>query len=151
MFRDLSGTMSDPFLLRSVATHIALAFEGKFSAVLAVDARGFILGTMVSQISSCRLVLARKLGKLPGAVHRATYEFEYGATALEVQRDALSAEQSVLVVDDVLATGGTLAAAGALVSRAGAKLSGFATALELTELGGRRTLAPYPVFSLLTT
>src|SRR5690606_37180897 len=96
---------------------------------IAVESRGFVLGTALAQFCACPLMLARKIGKLPGPVHRATYEFEYGATALEVQQGALRPDERVLIIDDVLATGGTLGAASALVSRAGATVIGFAVLL----------------------
>jgi adenine phosphoribosyltransferase len=118
--------------------------------VLAVEARGFIVGTTTADVSGRPLTLARKRGKLPGPVRAAHYALEYGQATLEIQDDAFAPGERVLVVDDVLATGGTLAVAGELVRGGGATVAGYAVVLQLAELGGAARLAPAPVFSLLT-
>jgi adenine phosphoribosyltransferase len=108
-----------------------------------------VLGTAVSGVTGCPLVLARKQGKLPGPVRGARYDLEYGTATLEVQRDALGTGDRVLVVDDVLAAGGTLTAAKALVTGCGAEVAGFAVVVEIEGLGGATALAPVRVFSVL--
>ncbi|MQA93632.1 MAG: adenine phosphoribosyltransferase [Streptosporangiales bacterium] len=148
-FQDLCGVFGTPELLRGIAAEMAGGCAGGFDRVLAVEARGFVLGTAVALHSGRPLVLARKRGKLPGAVHAASYQLEYGSGVLEVQRTALAAADRVLVVDDVLATGGTLAAAGELVTRAGAEVAGYAVVLAITALHGDRRLHPTPLHTLL--
>jgi adenine phosphoribosyltransferase len=148
-FQDLTPVFADPDLLRRLADAVAAAFDGGFDRVLAVEARGFVLGTAVAARSGRPLVLARKPGKLPGPVHRAEYALEYGASALELQRDALRPADRVLVVDDVLATGGTLAAAGALVAASGAEVVGYAVVSVVAGLGGLDRLGPTRVFAVL--
>lgn len=148
-FQDLCGVFGTPELLRGIAAAMADGCAGGFDRVLAVEARGFVLGTAVSLHSGRPLVLARKRGKLPGAVHAAAYQLEYGSAVLEVQREAMAAGDRVLVVDDVLATGGTLAAAGELAARAGAEVAGYAVVLAITALDGHDRLHPTPLHTLL--
>ncbi|MFH8570337.1 adenine phosphoribosyltransferase [Streptomyces sp. NPDC017993] len=150
-FQDLTPVFGDPALVRRLATAFTEVFAGAFDRVLAIEARGFILGTAVAAAADRPLILARKKGKLPGPVHRAEYELEYGTATLEIQRDALAPGARVLVVDDVLATGGTFAAAGALVTGGGGDIAGYAVAASIGGLDGAARLAPARVFSLLTT
>ncbi|WP_275461167.1 adenine phosphoribosyltransferase [Streptomyces noursei] len=150
-FQDLTPVFGDPELVRRLAATFTAAFSGAFDRVLAIEARGFVLGTAVAAAADRPLVLARKKGKLPGPVHRADYALEYGTATLEIQRDALAPGDRVLVVDDVLATGGTFAAAGALVADGGATVAGYAVAASIAGLDGAARLAPDRVFSLLTT
>jgi adenine phosphoribosyltransferase len=128
---------------------LAAAFDDEFDAVLGVEARGFVIGTAVAMSRDCPLLLARKPGKLPGRLHAADYDLEYGTATLTMQQGELSAGQRVLIVDDVLATGGTLAAAAELIGLAGAAVAGFAVVLELTALGGADRLAPGRLASLI--
>ena len=102
-----------------------------------MEARGFIFGSLVAQTLNCGFVPLRKPGKLPFEVHRHTYDLEYGTATLEVHIDALTAGQRVLLVDDLLATGGTAAASAALVGQLGAEIVGCAFVIELDGLGGR--------------
>jgi adenine phosphoribosyltransferase len=148
LFQDLVPVFERPALVRRLAE--AFAATCRFDRVLAVEARGFILGTAVAAAGDRPLALARKKGKLPGPVHRVDYALEYGTATLETQRDAFAAGDRVLVVDDVLATGGTLAAAGELVAHAGAEVAGYAVAVTIDGLGGPDRLAPASVFSILT-
>jgi adenine phosphoribosyltransferase len=149
-FQDLCGVFADPRLLSAIAAAMADAFAGDFDRVLAVEARGFVLGTAVALHSGVPLVLARKKGKLPGRLRSVAYQLEYGQAELEIQHAAVAPGEQVLVVDDVLATGGTLAAASALVEQAGASTAGHAVLLEIAALNGAQRLRPAPVFTLLS-
>ncbi|MCG5461596.1 S-methyl-5-thioribose-1-phosphate isomerase [Micromonospora sp. NPDC053740] len=135
-FRDLAGVYTDPRALAALARRLADTFRGRCDHVLAIESRGFPVGTLVAQLLGCPLTFARKAGKLPGAVHSVQYGLEYGADTLQVQMDALAPGARVLIVDDVLATGGTLAAAAELVSASHARTAGFGVLLEVAGLGG---------------
>lgn len=148
-FQDLCPVFADQSLLTRTADAIVQRFAGRFDGVLAVEARGFVLGTAVAQRSGRALILARKPGKLPGAVHSVTYELEYGSAALEVQHDACAFARRLLVVDDVLATGGTVAAAAKLVGLAGGQVAGCAWVLAIAGLRGTDRLASFDNFALL--
>jgi S-methyl-5-thioribose-1-phosphate isomerase/adenine phosphoribosyltransferase len=149
-FYDLAPMYTRPRLVERLARAVVDEYRGRFDHVLAIEARGFPLGTAVAQQAEAALVLGRKPGKLPGAVRSARYACEYRADTLEVQTHAITPEARVLVVDDVLATGGTLGAAAQLVEGSGAQLSGFAVVLELDGLGGRDRLSPAPLFAART-
>jgi adenine phosphoribosyltransferase len=139
-FLDLGPLYADPVLRSAVGAEIVGRFEGEFDAVLAIDARGIPIGTVVAVTAGRPLLLARKAGKLPGVVDSAAFALEYGEAVLQVQRADLDRAGRVLVVDDVLATGGTAAAALELVRRSGAAPAGFAAIVELVPLGGRTRL-----------
>ncbi len=128
LFRRVVGAMAEPFA-RAGVTH-----------VLGIEARGFILGGPVAVALGAGFVPARKPGKLPWQSAREAYELEYGTDALEAHRDSWSEGAKVLVVDDVLATGGTARAAGQLVRALGAELAGWTFLLEISALGGRTKL-----------
>ncbi|MBN6038812.1 adenine phosphoribosyltransferase [Amycolatopsis sp. 195334CR] len=150
LFQDLSPVFADPVLLRRIARAVVTRFDGGFDVVLAIEARGFPLGALVAAESERPLVLARKPGKLPGPVHRVRYALEYGRTTLEIQRDALAAGARVLLVDDVLATGGTLVAAAELVHLAGAEATGCAVVVAIRGLGGAGKLPGIGHFRVAT-
>jgi adenine phosphoribosyltransferase len=150
-FQDLAPLYETPGLLKRLGETLAGSFPQGFEVVLAVEARGFVIGTAVATATGRPLILARKQGKLPGPLHRAEYDLEYGSAVLTIQHGAVATGAKVLVVDDVLATGGTLAAAARLVEEAGGTVSGFGVLLDLEALGGRARLAPVPVVSLLTS
>jgi S-methyl-5-thioribose-1-phosphate isomerase/adenine phosphoribosyltransferase len=147
-FHDLSALYSDPALVTQMAAAVEGAYSGQFDCVLAVEARGFVLGTAVALRAGRPLVLCRKPGKLPGAVHSVDYSLEYGDGSLQVQRGRIRTGSRVLVVDDLLATGGTLKAAERLVRASAAHLCGHAVVVELAALGGRDALAPSPVYAI---
>lgn len=150
VFKDLTPLMRDPDALRHVTTTLAHPFrERGVTAVAAMEARGFIFGVLVASALEVGFVPLRKPGKLPAAVYSAAYELEYGATALEMHRDALDDTDKVLLVDDLIATGGTAAASCALVERAGAEIVGCAFVIELDFLAGRKSLADHIVHSLI--
>ena len=142
VFKDITPVLLDPGLFRDATEAMAAPFSGEgISHVVAIESRGFILGGPVAQALGAAFVPFRKPGKLPHIVERVEYALEYGVDALECHRDALRGGQRVLVVDDVLATGGTAAAACALVESLGARVSACSFLVELGFLDGRKKLA----------
>jgi adenine phosphoribosyltransferase len=150
MFRDLTPVFSDASAFRTVVDAVAAPFAGSFDAVAGVEARGFLLAAAVAYATGTGVVTVRKAGKLPRAVFRESYDLEYGQASLEIHQSDLPAGARVLVLDDVLATGGTLVAACALLERAGAVVAGCGVVLELGDLGGRASLAGRHVAALET-
>lgn len=141
MFKDITPVLADALLFRRVTDAIAAAFAGRgIGHVVAIESRGFILGAPVAQALGASFVPVRKPGKLPSLTVREEYALEYGTDALEMHADALGHAANVLVVDDVLATGGTAAATCRLVERAGGRVAACAFLLELTALKGRAAL-----------
>jgi adenine phosphoribosyltransferase len=118
-------------------------------AVVGVESRGFIFSAPLALRLGLGLVPVRKPGKLPADVYQVEYELEYGTNKLEIHRDSFTPGARVLVVDDLLATGGTMVAAAKLIEQAGGKVTELAFVIELGFLGGRERLAPYPVYSLI--
>ncbi|GAA1344426.1 adenine phosphoribosyltransferase [Arthrobacter roseus] len=148
-FRDLTPVFADGPALRAVVDALITPFEGQFDAIAGVEARGFLLASAAAYASECGLITVRKPGKLPRRVFSEPYELEYGSAALEIHRDDLRPGTRVLILDDVLATGGTLAAASRLFERADVHVAGFGVVLELGELRGRAALAGRRVRSLV--
>ena len=149
-FRDLTPLMGDAAALRETVSQLVEPFrESRVDAVAGIEARGFIFGALAAGALGAGFVPLRKAGKLPAAVERVDYALEYGAAALDVHRDALGAGKRVLLVDDVLATGGTAMAGIELMRRLGAVLAGAAFVLEITALAGRTKLGPLRVHSVL--
>jgi adenine phosphoribosyltransferase len=150
LFRDLTPVLADPAALRLVATELAQPPEGVdgYDAIVGVEARGFALAAAAAALTGRGLVLIRKAGKLPRPTYRRDYELEYGRASLELHRDELPAGSRVLLIDDVLATGGTLVAALALLSEARIEVVGISVALELSALGGRARLDGHRVHAL---
>ncbi|MFD6718119.1 adenine phosphoribosyltransferase [Micromonospora sp. TSRI0369] len=151
MFKDLMPLFADGAAFRAVIDGI-IAYHGRdsFDTVAGIEARGFVLAAAVAYATGVGVVPVRKAGKLPRATHSASYALEYGEATLEVHQDAFTAGHRVLVLDDVLATGGTAEATLDLVERAGGTVAGFTVLLELGFLEGRKRLAPRPVHALLT-
>ena len=151
LFKDITPLLRSPEALRSACEWLAEPFKNDgVTAVAGIESRGFIFGSIVAQNLGAGFVPIRKPGKLPWTTRRHEYVLEYGNDALEIHDDALTPEDRVLIVDDVLATGGTLAAATHLVRGFDAKLVGAATVVELGFLGGRDKLAAdLPFHSLL--
>ena len=137
VFRDLSPVFADGRALRSVTDALAEPFRGRIDAVAGVEARGFVLAAAAAYSLGVGMLVVRKAGKLPSAVLAEGYALEYGEATLEVQVGALPPGSRVLLLDDVLATGGTLRAAAQLIERAGWVVSGVSVVLELHELAGR--------------
>jgi len=150
-FRDLTPLMGDAFALRSAVQQLVAPFRAlDIDVVAGMEARGFIFGALAAWQLGTGFVPLRKPGKLPASVEAVSYALEYGTATLEVHRDALAAGHRVLLVDDVLATGGTAAASVDLVRRLGGAVLGCAFLLELAALKGRRRLAGQRIHSVLT-
>ena len=151
LFKDLMPLFADGDAFRQVVDGIIKHHgAGSFDVVAGVEARGFVVAAAIAYATGLGVVPIRKAGKLPRAVHSASYALEYGEATLEVHQDAFGDGQRVLLVDDVLATGGTAGAALDLVEQAGGTVAGFTVLMELGFLEGRKRLAPREVHALLT-
>jgi adenine phosphoribosyltransferase len=148
VFRDITPLLGNGAALRSAVDAIATLYD-EIDTVVGIESRGFILGAPVAYALRVGMVPVRKLGRLPRATERADYALEYGTNTVEIHADALQPRERVLIVDDVLATGGTAAATAELVERLGGEVAGIAVLIELPGLGGRQRLASYAVTSLL--
>jgi adenine phosphoribosyltransferase len=148
IFRDITPLLGNGAALRSAVDALAGLYQ-EIDSVIGIESRGFILGAPVAYALGVGMVPVRKLGRLPRATERADYALEYGTNTVEIHADALRPGERVLIVDDVLATGGTAAATAHLVERLGGEVTGIAVLIELPELGGRERLAGYHVTSLL--
>ena len=142
LFKDLTPVFSDPAAMAYVLDVCAKYFvDKKVTKIAGIEARGFMVGAALASHMGVGFVPIRKKGKLPRETYRVEYSLEYGQDAIEIHRDALTTQDHVLLVDDVLATGGTACAAGQLVEQCGATLSGFAVLLNLDFLGGDKKFA----------
>jgi adenine phosphoribosyltransferase len=151
VFKDLMPLFADGPVFHQVIDGIIQHYDaGGFDAVAGVEARGFVVAAAIAYATGTGVVPIRKAGKLPRETYAVSYALEYGEATLEVHQDAFAAGQRVLVVDDVLATGGTAVAALDLVERAGGTVAGFTVLLELGFLSGRERLEPRTVHALLT-
>lgn len=149
-FKDITPLVKDPATLRLAVHQLLFPFLGeRLSAVVGMEARGFIFGALVAWELGVGFVPLRKPGKLPYDIQSAAYQLEYGSAALEVHSDALTAQDRVLLVDDLIATGGTAEASCRLIKGLGAEIAGCAFLIELDGLEGRERLAAYRVHSLL--
>ena len=151
VFKDITTVLKDPDAFRFVVDRIVSEFRGRgIQHIVCVEARGFVLGSAVAYAMGAGLVPVRKKGKLPCATHRVGYELEYGTDYLEIHQDALKPGEEVLVVDDLLATGGTVRAALDLLKKLQVKVTAAAFFVELDFLKGRDALKPLPVFSVVS-
>ncbi len=149
-FKDITTLLKDGKALQYVTAALAEPFKEKdIDLVVAVEARGFAIGAPVACNLGAGFILVRKPGKLPGKTLSYEYELEYGTDTLEIHEDAIQPGQRVLIVDDVLATGGTVSAAANMVEQLGGKIEGLAFLIELVELKGRERLAKYDLVSLV--
>lgn len=150
LFKDITPVLADPAALREVVERLREYAVSKGAEVIAgIEARGFVLGAPLALALDAPFVPVRKLGKLPGETVRAEYALEYGTNTVEMQKDAIQAGQRVLIVDDLLATGGTCAAAAQLIESLGGEVVGTAFMVELGFLNGRDRLVGYEVHSLI--
>ena len=150
LFRDLTPVFAHGPSFRAVVDAMIEPFVGKFDAVAGLEARGFLLAAAAAIDAGVGVLPIRKEGKLPGVILTERYALEYGEAAFEVSPDALPEGSRVLVLDDVLATGGTIGASVALIERAGWHVAGISVVMELDELGGRRNLAGREIHALVT-
>ena len=152
LFRDLTPLWADGHAWSRAVRALARPFDAAPpSLILGIEARGFLMAAALAARWECGIALARKPGKLPASAHREEYELEYGRASLESHRDLVRPGTAVLIADDVLATGGTAAAAAALVSALGCKTAGFAFLVEIAYLDGRKKLpAGVAVHSVIT-
>lgn len=142
IFKDVTTLFKDAEAFGALVDEIAGAFEGKgITKVVGAEARGFLVGAPVAYRLNAGFVPARKPGKLPREVYSQTYALEYGTDELQIHKDALTPDDRVLIVDDLVATGGTAVATAELVEKSGAKVAGFSFMLELTYLHPREEIA----------
>jgi adenine phosphoribosyltransferase len=150
LFYDVTTLLRDPQGLRVTLDALSIPFEGRgIDLVVGIESRGFILGSVVADRIGAGFVPVRKVGKLPSATIQASYSLEYGSDSLEMHSDAVEPGQRVLIVDDLLATGGTAAAAVSLVRQLGGEVEGAAFLIELLALNGRAKLPGEQVTSIL--
>jgi adenine phosphoribosyltransferase len=150
LFYDVTTLLRDPAGYRLAIDSMSVPYEGRgISLVVGIESRGFILGAAVADRIGAGFVPVRKLGKLPSATVRATYDLEYGSDSLEMHRDAVEAGQRVLIVDDLLATGGTARATVDLVKQVGGQVEAVAFLIELVALNGRSKLTGENVMAVL--
>ncbi|GAB2758841.1 adenine phosphoribosyltransferase [Sinomonas soli] len=148
IFKDLTPAFADPQGLRAIVDAIVAPFVGQFDLVAGIEARGFLLAAAAAYATGTGVLTVRKAGKLPRETFLEEYALEYGTAALEVHTTDIPPGARVLVLDDVLATGGTVGAAVRLVGRCGGDVVGVGVVLELEGLGGREALAGHRVHSL---
>ena len=150
LFRDITPLLGDPAGLSLAVEFLTQPFRSQhIDIVVGAESRGFIFGTAVARNLSAGFVPIRKPGKLPCATCRAEYQLEYGTDAIEIHADAIRPGQKVLMIDDLLATGGTMAASCSLVEQLGGKICGVCFVVELCFLNGRQRLADYPVHAVI--
>ena len=152
MFRDITPVLSNPGLMSAIIDRFAEDMEGRGwrpDAVVGPEARGFIFGPLLAARLGISFVPVRKPGKLPYEAHSVEYDLEYGSNTLEMHVDALQEDQDVVIIDDLLATGGTVSACIELCQRAGANPIASLFVIELVGLGARDILSPLPVHALI--
>ena len=150
LFRDITPLLREPTAYKYVIDSFTARYaKCPIDAILAIEARGFLFGAPLACTLGKPLVPVRKQGKLPAESFMAEYALEYGTSVVEMHKDAIVPGQRVIIVDDLLATGGTLAAAAQLVERAGGLVDSLALVIELTDLEGRKRLRGYDVLSLV--
>jgi adenine phosphoribosyltransferase len=149
MFRDFTPLIADARGLAAVIDQLAAPYLGKVDTVVGIESRGFIVGAPVAYRLGVGLAIARKPGKLPFRTYDQAYDLEYGSASLQMHQDSIADKGRVLIVDDLLATGGTAAAAVQLVQKIGGNVIGCAFVVELDALKGRERLAPVNCYSLI--
>jgi adenine phosphoribosyltransferase len=150
LFRDITPLLADVEAFRTSIQLIAEGLDGEqMDAVVGIESRGFMFGAALADKLGVGFVPVRKPGKLPAATYRAEYDLEYGSDAVEIHRDALSPGDRVVVVDDLIATGGTAEATAKLVAQCGAEVAAFAFVINLVALEGVKKLGSHKVISIL--
>ena len=150
LFKDITPLLQDKAAFHAAMDRLAAHYAGAgIEAVVGVESRGFIFGAVLAYLLNCGFVPVRKFGKLPYQTVTVEYELEYGTNIVEIHTDAIKPGQRVLIVDDLLATGGTVSAAMELVEKLGGYISGIAFLVELTFLRGREQLKGHDVFALI--
>lgn len=150
LFRDITSLIGDHNAFNDAIELLTEHYrKEQFDLVAGVESRGFIIGAPLALRLGKGFIPIRKVGKLPGKTHRIEYDLEYGKDSLEVHQDAIETSSRVLIVDDLLATGGTISGSTKLIEKAGGIIVGYAFVIELIELNGRKNLEK-PVFSLIT-
>ena len=150
VFKDITPVLSDIDALRTSIKEMAAPFTNLgIDIVVGIESRGFIFGAPIADLLNAGFVPVRKPGKLPWKTESVSYELEYGTDALEIHEDAITEGQNVLIVDDLLATGGTAEATCKLVSKLGGNIKGLSVLIELEDLNGRKRLNQYNVHSLV--
>jgi len=150
LFYDITTLLRDPLGFKTTIDLLATPYTGQgIDAVVGIESRGFILGAAVAERIGAGFIPIRKPGKLPAKAIKETYDLEYGKDALEIHEDAVTKGQRILIVDDVLATGGTAAAAVQLIRKLGGQLHGLAFLIELLFLSGKEKIAAENVYSVL--
>ena len=150
LFYDITTLLSNKRAFKDTVEALAKKFKDKkIDSVVAVEARGFIFGGALAHKLGAGFIPVRKKGKLPWKTNSASYALEYGTDTLEIHNDAIKPGERILIVDDLLATGGTVKAVTELINQQGGKVAGIAFAIELTGLKGKDKLKDYPVYSLL--
>lgn len=151
VFKDITPLLKDPRAFGAMAESMAVSYEDTgVTHVAVIESRGFLLGSAIASQLGVGVIPIRKKGKLPWKVHQASYELEYGTDVIEVHQDAAGPGDRILIVDDVIATGGTAKAACELVEKLGAKVAGVALLIELSFLKGREKLPGRDVQALIT-
>ncbi|MDO8577942.1 MAG: adenine phosphoribosyltransferase [Dehalococcoidales bacterium] len=150
VFKDITGLLKNGPVFRQLIDEMARHYDGqKVEAVVCMEARGFLLGSALAYRLGCGLIPVRKKGKLPWRVYRKAYDLEYGQDHLEVHQDGIKPGQNVLIVDDVIATGGTVGAVVELIKEMKGNIIGAAFLIELTFLKGRDKLQDIPILALI--
>jgi len=150
IFRDITTLLQNPAALRATLDTLAAEYEGReIDAVVGIESRGFIFGTPLALRLNCAFVPVRKPGKLPAETEFEEYTLEYGTDKLEIHRDAIKPGDKVLIVDDLLATGGTSSATCRLVEKLGGEVAGLAFVIELDFLEGRKNLEGRQIFTVV--
>ena len=151
LFRDITPLLASPEALRETTRRIADHYRNaKIDKIAAVESRGFLFGTPLAMELNVGIIPVRKPGKLPGETVSYSYELEYGTDSLEIQKGAIQPGERILVIDDLLATGGTVEACCKLVEQVGGVVAGCAFVIELSSLGGTQRLAHYHPMSLIS-
>ncbi len=154
IFRDITPLLANPQgiteIVQGFKTKFAELNIGTIDAIIGIESRGFIIGAPLAMALGCSFVPVRKPKKLPSAVFRVEYALEYGTDTLEMHCDAIAAGKRVIIIDDVIATGGTAAATAKLITQCGAELAGYGFLIELDFLNGRKALPEVPIVSLVS-